>query len=205
MSDFVFRETNDTFLGFNDSNSNIDIFAQIAKGDKGDPGSDFSLRGVVAAVADLPVAQEIGEAWLVGLAAPYDGYLWDGTQWVNIGPILQGEQGDTGAGVASGGSVGDVLIKRSSTDYDTEWSDVLGTKQNKLLEVTVNIFESTTDQEIGSLTDDNITASMKVVSAELANPLLQLKSWTIDTYDGGLTVTGRCSASTTVNLILAEV
>lgn len=33
----------------------------------------------------------------------------------------QGAKGDTGAGVAAGGSTGQVLAKKSSTDYDTEW------------------------------------------------------------------------------------
>lgn len=50
----------------------------------------------------------------------------------------QGEKGDTGAtgetgatgpagpGVAAGGTAGQVLTKKSGTDYDTEWSDVSG-------------------------------------------------------------------------------
>lgn len=35
----------------------------------------------------------------------------------------KGEKGDTGAGVAQGGSTGQVLVKKSNTDYDTEWQD----------------------------------------------------------------------------------
>ena len=44
----------------------------------------------------------------------------------------QGEKGDTGAtgpagpGVAAGGTAGQVLTKKSATDYDTEWADVSG-------------------------------------------------------------------------------
>ena len=36
---------------------------------------------------------------------------------------VQGEQGETGAGVAEGGTTGQVLIKASNTDYDTTWKD----------------------------------------------------------------------------------
>lgn len=32
-----------------------------------------------------------------------------------------GEKGETGAGVAQGGSIGEILTKSSVTDYDTEW------------------------------------------------------------------------------------
>lgn len=37
--------------------------------------------------------------------------------------VMDGENGDTGPGVASGGSAGQVLRKASSTDFDTEWTD----------------------------------------------------------------------------------
>ncbi len=36
---------------------------------------------------------------------------------------VQGEQGETGAGVAEGGTTGQVLVKASNTDYDTTWKD----------------------------------------------------------------------------------
>lgn len=36
-----------------------------------------------------------------------------------------GQQGPAGPGVPSGGSAGDVLVKKTGTDYDTEWSDDL--------------------------------------------------------------------------------
>ena len=95
MSDFVFRENQASFSGFQDTSAGVD-FKEIAKGDKGDPGKDFQIHGKVDAVADLPTAQEVREAWLVGTEAPYDGYLWDGTAWINIGPILEGPPGRDG-------------------------------------------------------------------------------------------------------------
>lgn len=42
---------------------------------------------------------------------------------------LKGEKGDpgvAGAGVAAGGTAGQVLTKKSGTDYDTEWKDATG-------------------------------------------------------------------------------
>ena len=59
----------------------------------------------------------------------------DGNQWRSILAIkgekgdtgergLQGEQGIPGQGIASGGTAGQVLVKTSSTDYATGWSDV---------------------------------------------------------------------------------
>ncbi len=36
----------------------------------------------------------------------------------------QGEKGEKGEGVPAGGAVGQVLRKKSATDYDTEWADV---------------------------------------------------------------------------------
>jgi hypothetical protein len=35
----------------------------------------------------------------------------------------KGGTGDTGAGVPAGGATGQVLKKKSATDYDTEWGD----------------------------------------------------------------------------------
>lgn len=44
---------------------------------------------------------------------------------------LTGLQGETGAGVVAGGTTGQVLKKRTATDYDTEWADTLAiSKQN---------------------------------------------------------------------------
>jgi hypothetical protein len=60
---------------------------------------------------------------------PGDGAL--GALWIDtdaptpvpgVGPTgPQGIQGSTGAGVATGGTTGQALIKKSATDYDTEW------------------------------------------------------------------------------------
>ena len=41
--------------------------------------------------------------------------------------IPRGDKGDTGPGVSSGGAVGQVLKKKSGTDYDTEWGGLSST------------------------------------------------------------------------------
>lgn len=49
---------------------------------------------------------------------------------------IQGPKGDTGEGVAAGGTTGQVLVKSSDADYETEWSSAL----NEISEA-VNIHE----------------------------------------------------------------
>lgn len=63
---------------------------------RGTPGTGLTIRGIVAAAGDLPASAETGDVWLVGSAAPYDGYMWTGSRWVNIGPILRGPAGEDG-------------------------------------------------------------------------------------------------------------
>jgi len=38
----------------------------------------------------------------------------------------KGDTGETGPGVAAGGTAGQVVVKKSSTDYDTEWKTLAG-------------------------------------------------------------------------------
>ena len=38
----------------------------------------------------------------------------------------KGDKGDTGAGVVAGGETGQALVKKSATDYDTEWATISG-------------------------------------------------------------------------------
>ena len=84
-----------------------------------------------------------GERGLQGPAGPQGPAGKDGTDGAQgatgpegpAGP--QGEKGDTGAtgpagpGVATGGTAGQVLTKKSATDYDTEWKDPAGGSEIK--------------------------------------------------------------------------
>lgn len=84
----------------------------------GPPGKGLTIKGVVATVGDLPEDPEDGDTYLVGASDPYDGYIWLNGTWVELGDISKGE---TGEGVPTGGTTGQVLAKASSADYDTEW------------------------------------------------------------------------------------
>ena len=62
----------------------------------------------------------------------------------------QGPKGDTGEGVAAGGTTGQVLVKSSDADYDTEWGTVKGSADIDGLEpvydyelVTPTVYEKT--------------------------------------------------------------
>ena len=71
-------------------------------------------------------------------------------------PGEQGPQGPAGQGVPAGGTAGQVLAKKSGTDYDTEWTDAgggggTGTPKDANLQV-----------EIGGLPDGSLTEVISV-------------------------------------------
>ena len=70
------------------------------QGPKGDTGSGFVVKGYYGSVSALQASvknPEVGDAYGVGAAAPYDIYIYDGVTgaWINNGP-MQGEKGDKG-------------------------------------------------------------------------------------------------------------
>jgi hypothetical protein len=48
----------------------------------------------------------------------YEGWVWDGTKFVSIGPLLSGPS------LPTGGSLGQLLRKASGTNFDVEWATV---------------------------------------------------------------------------------
>lgn len=98
---------------------------------------------------------------------------------------------------ASGDDVVDAVNKQSQQ---------IGTKENKLIGRTVAISAATSSGTIGSISGDSaITSSMVVVASTITNPEYQTSEWTINTSNGGLTITGTASAATSVYIVLAEV
>lgn len=106
-------------------------------------GQDFEIRGyyptLEALVAAVP-SPEKGYAYGIGTEAPYDIYVWDMVHsvWVNNGPMTasgdmlksvydpQHKQQDIFAyaasvGLPAGGTAGQIPVKKTDTDYDTEW------------------------------------------------------------------------------------
>ncbi|MEL6140050.1 MAG: hypothetical protein AAFU67_00360, partial [Bacteroidota bacterium] len=72
-------------------------------GPQGPAGTGITLLGTVPTVGDLPAnGNANGDLYIVDASG--DGYVWNGSQWVNVGPIRgpQGETGDTGATGATG-------------------------------------------------------------------------------------------------------
>ena len=111
-------------------------------GPQGEPGRDgtsFTVLGRYGTLDELMAAHPAGsegDAWAVGSAEDNDVYLWDvdAQTWRNIGS-LQGPPGPAGAdgatgtagkdgeGVPTGGAAGQVLAKKTASDYDTHWVD----------------------------------------------------------------------------------
>lgn len=78
-------------------------------GPKGDAGTGFTVKGYYGSVSALQASvenPEVGDAYGVGAAAPYDIYIYDGVTntWVNNGPLqgAKGEKGDKGDPGAKG-------------------------------------------------------------------------------------------------------
>lgn len=87
---------------------------QGPQGEKGETGRAFKISGYytdLAALQTAVTAPEIGDVYGVGAAAPYNIFIWDGTEWVDNDTIQgpqgpQGEKGDTGA-TGPQGPIGD--------------------------------------------------------------------------------------------------
>jgi hypothetical protein len=53
---------------------------------------------------------------------------WTGLVWKSVAPTISGPAGPTGPagiGVPAGGTVGQILLKNSSDDYDYSWTDII--------------------------------------------------------------------------------
>lgn len=83
-------------------------------GPQGEPGRYFVSE-------TEPESPEIGDAWFRSSTAQL--YIRYDSFWVETSTSYSGSQGATGAGVASGGTAGQILTKINGTDYNTTWSD----------------------------------------------------------------------------------
>ena len=83
--------------------------------------------------------------------------LTDGTSYTTASIRGEkGDKGDAGIGIPDGGSQGQVLTKKSSTDYDTEWQDASG---GAVTDVTANG---------ASLLDENGVAEIPLAGENVA-------------------------------------
>lgn len=86
----------------------------------------IAVKGTVANQAALPGGAATGDAYVVLDPTPTHLWSYNGTAWVDLG-VFQGPAGNNGAdgadgvGIPAGGTTGQVLVKSTNTDYETEW------------------------------------------------------------------------------------
>jgi hypothetical protein len=85
-----------------------------ADGVAGIDGVSIVWQGSLAAAPESPSLN-----WGYYNTAEGKSYIWDGDSWEMI--AQDGTDGVNGQGVPIGGTTGQVLVKKSDTDYDVEW------------------------------------------------------------------------------------
>ena len=109
-----------------------EVGSQGVSGDQGIQGiqGDQGIQGIQGIQGDQGVSGDKGDTGLTGDTGSQgvsgdQGIQGDtGSQGVSGDQGIQGETGltgDTGVGVPSGGTTGQVLLKTDNTDYNTEW------------------------------------------------------------------------------------
>lgn len=91
-------------------------------GPAGAPGTSVELRGPVASSGQLPATAPSGELWMVGTAAPYDGWFFNGTSWQNAGQITIGPAGPAGP-AGDPGSDGTTFTPSVSSEGMISWTN----------------------------------------------------------------------------------
>lgn len=109
---------------------------QGPQGIQGETGSPFQIYDTLESFASLPEPSTVtnNNVYLIlkdeegnVFPIPHIAVLLVASQsWYDVGPMgTQGPKGDTGWGVPEGGTVGQVLVKNSDTDYDTSWKTLI--------------------------------------------------------------------------------
>ena len=128
--------------------------------------------------------------------SPFDFYVYNGQDGYGTPRDATPKMdGTASAGVAN-------MYSRQDHIHPTDTS-----RQRKLKEVTVSISASSTEAQIGSITDADINENMQCIHSEIENTASQLSDWTVTTYSGApqLRITGKSASATTAKLILAEI
>ena len=71
-------------------------------------------KGLIADITEIPSEEDDGLN-IINITMR-DGYMY-------VFTIKNGSKGDPGPGLAEGGNVGQIIVKKSEEDYDTEWVD----------------------------------------------------------------------------------
>lgn len=126
---------------------------------------------------------------------PFDFYVYNGQDGYGTpGDATPLMDGTASVGIAN-------MYARQDHVHPTDTS-----RQKKLIEVTVSITASSTEAQIGSLTDARINSNMKVIKSDVSSRGAQTSDWTVATYDTApqLRITGTASEAMTVTMILAD-
>ena len=101
----------------------------------GEPGTSIKIKGTKQSIDELPTPPEDdSDCYIIG----QDLYVWDGTNWQNVGQI-KGDKGDTGIGIVSVNTIyalgiyGNVEPDASNFKYDTMSSIVIANNANRYL------------------------------------------------------------------------
>lgn len=109
---------------------------QGLQGIQGETGSPFQIYDTLESFASLPEPSTVtnNNVYLIlkdeegnVFPIPHIAVLLVASQsWYDVGSMgTQGPKGDIGWGVSEGGTVGQVLVKNSDTNYDTSWKTLI--------------------------------------------------------------------------------
>lgn len=112
----------------------------------------------------------------------------DGNTWIPM-PA-------SGVGVPLGGTQGQVLMKASSTDYDTGWDSP------PYAIYLTSIACSAITGDFATVSDARITADYVVAECVFATPSAITSDVTWTTANGSLILNGTCATATTCNVVL---
>ncbi len=96
---FDMWETADGFNMYEDNEDEFQSWNGLRgpRGYPGEPGTGLTIGGRVDSVEELPSTGSSSVVWLVGTEAPYEGYIYQGGSWVDIGQVGAGLVGPPGA------------------------------------------------------------------------------------------------------------
>lgn len=152
--------------------------ARGERGEKGDPGSPGERgsegpagpRGLTGPIGPQGQRGETGSPGEQGPAGPRG---------------ERGPQGDAGVGVPTGGTTGQVLAKRSGTNYDTEWVDQTGGGASITVDSALSTSSTNPVQNkvLKAALDGNVSLLQDAIKREQIN-VISLESGTFQDADG---------------------
>lgn len=115
--------------------------------------------------------------------------IGDGTTaWNSLPYATQGQQGDPGPGIITGGTTGQALVKASNTDYDTVWGDVVS--DPTIQAIAANTTLAAAKGELTAIVTTGAIDRTVTLPAAAANPGRKINVKKIDAGVGKVIVDG---------------